>query len=114
MTVNIKRFSVIIVGSLALATFILNSLPSNAQEYDEDDTNVSSWYQRQAKYHQRQASQYEKQAQFDREMNEYDTDELNNKNNVLSQDDSSIDSSVDSSINNNSEMGSADVFKDSF
>jgi FtsZ-interacting cell division protein ZipA len=110
MAVNIKRFSVIIVGSIALATLLFNSLPGNAREYDEDDSNVSSWYQRQAKYHQRQASQYEKQAQFDREMNEYDTDELDDKNNVRSQDDSS----VDSSINDNSEMGSADVFKDNF
>jgi hypothetical protein len=106
MAVNIKRFSVIITGSVALATLLFNSLSSTAQEYDDEDSNVSSWYQRQAKYHQRQASEYEKQAQFEREMNEYDTDEPEDNNNVLSQE--------DSSVNDDTEMQSADVFKDNF
>jgi hypothetical protein len=52
MAVNIKRFSLIITGSIALVTLLFNSLPSMAQDYDEEDSNVSSWYQRQAQYHQ--------------------------------------------------------------
>jgi hypothetical protein len=104
MTVNIKRFSLTIIGSIALATILFNSLSSNAQEYDEEDNNSSSWYQRQAQYHQKQASQYQKQAEFDREMDEYEIGNSENSNTVLSQE--------DSSENDNSEIGNADVFKD--
>jgi hypothetical protein len=104
MAVNIKPLSIVIISAIALTTLLFNSLPSMAQEYDEEDSSVSSWYQRQAKYHQRQASEYEKQAQFDREMNEYDTDEPEDKNNFLSQE--------DSSVNDPSEIQSADVFRE--
>jgi hypothetical protein len=104
MAVDIKRFSVILAGSIALATLVFNSFPSMAQEYDEEDSNLSSWYQRQAKYHQKQASEYEKQTQFNREMDEYEIDDSEDKKNVLSQE--------DSSGNDTSEMGNADVFKD--